>query len=156
MFRPMRRHGQQLDTHVCEQILATAPRGVLAVLGDEGYPYAVPLDFVYSDDKLFFHSAPEGHKLDAIAACVKASFCVLDEGQREESDWWYHFNSVIVFGRMRIVTEPDLKLDALRKLGAKYFPEGYDIEADIAKNLARVAMLELSVEHLTGKHVREK
>lgn len=156
MFRKMRRHGQQLDQKTCEKILDEAPRGVLAVLGDEGYPYAVPLDFVYDDGRIFFHSAVEGHKLDAIDACDKASFCVMDEGMREEGSWWYHFESVIAFGRIRRVTDEGQMLAALRKLGNKYFPTAKQTEDDIARNFARVAVLELTVEHLTGKHVSEK
>ena len=66
MFRKMRRFKQQLSEEECLEILKTAKRGVLAVLGDEGYPYAVPLDFVYEDGKIYFHCAKEGHKLDAI------------------------------------------------------------------------------------------
>ena len=156
MFREMRRHKQQLTREQCEKILRTAPRGVLAVLGDEGYPYAVPLDFVYRDGKLYFHCAQVGHKMDALAACDKASFCVLDEGRLEEGDWWYHFNSVIAFGRVRRLEDEQEILDALRDLGRKYFPPTYDMEADIARSLARVAVLELTIEHMTGKHVREK
>lgn len=156
MFRPMRRHGQQLSAEQCEEILRTAPRGVLAVIGDEGYPYAVPLDFVLEDNTLYFHSATEGHKLDAIASCDKASFCVLGEGRREEGDWWYHFDSVICFGRMRVVDDDATRRHALTMLGNKYFPEGYDTEGEIVREFARVAVLALTIEHLSGKHVREK
>lgn len=156
MFREMRRHNQLLEKSVCEGILASAPRGVLAVLGDEGYPYAVPLNFVYDHGKIYFHGAVTGHKIDAITACDKASFCVLDEGRRQDGDWWYHFNSVVAFGRIRRLTDKDAMMDALHKLADKYFPEDYDTEGDIARSFARVAVLELTVEHLTGKHVREK
>ncbi|MBO7673473.1 MAG: pyridoxamine 5'-phosphate oxidase family protein [Atopobiaceae bacterium] len=156
MFRQMRRHNQQLEHEACERILEHAPRGVLAVLGDDGYPYTVPMDFVYDQGRIYFHSAVEGHKLDAIQACDKCSFCVLDEGVREEDDWWYHFNSVIVFGRIRRMTDKGDMVAALRKIGAKYFPSDYDTEGDIARSFAHVAVLELTIEHMTGKHVREK
>lgn len=155
MFRKMRRHGQQLDHETCETILRTAPRGVLAVLGDEGYPYAVPLDFLYDAGKIYFHSAQEGHKLDAIGKCGKASFCVLDEGRKEDGAWWYHFNSVVAFGHIRLLEDEAEKIVPLRKLGEKYFPPEVDLEADIARNFKRVAVLELAIEHMTGKHVRE-
>lgn len=156
MFREMRRHGQQVEKAECEAILRRAPRGVLAVLGDDGYPYTVPLDFVYEGGKIYFHSATSGHKLDAIAACDKCSFCVLDEGRKEENAWWYHFNSVVAFGRIRRLTDRVDMLNALRALGDKYFPPEHDTEDDIARNIAHVAVLELSIEHMTGKHVREK
>ncbi len=156
MFPEMRRKNQLLTKEDCERILTEAPRGVLAVRGDEGYPYTVPLNFVYYEGKLYFHSAVVGHKIDAITAYDKCSFCVLDEGVREPDDWWYHFNSVVAFGRIRRLNDEDAIRDALFQLGSKYFPEGYDIEADVARNLSRVAMLELTIEHMTGKHVREK
>lgn len=155
-FRKMRRHGQQLKRDECEHILRTARRGVLAVQGDDGYPYAIPLNFVYDNGSIYFHCATSGHKIDAITACDKCSFCVMDEGVPEPDDWWYHVRSVVAFGRICRMTDDAAIVDALRKLGAKYFPQGYDIEGDIQKNLARVAVLQLSVEHMTGKHVREK
>lgn len=156
MFRGMRRHAQQLDRSVCEQILSTEPRGVLSVLGDEGYPYGVPLDFVFSDGALWFHCAKTGHKLDAIEHCDKASFCVIDQGVRHEGEWWLCFNSVIAFGRVKRVEDDETKLRALHALGEKYFPDDYDLEGDIAKEFSRVVILRFEIEHLTGKAVREK
>ena len=156
MFRPMRRAGQQLPEENCIAILKKAPRGVLSLLGDEGYPYGVPLDYVYEDGVLYFHCAKEGHKIDALKGCDKASFCVLDEGRKEEGEWWYHFESVIVFGRIRPVEEEKEKLQALQLIGGKYFPDPSVTEKEILKNGARVQILALKVEHMTGKHVREK
>ena len=85
MFRQMRRNRQQLSRERCEEILSRATSGVLAVLGDEGYPYAVPLSYVYSEGKFYFHCARQGHKLDAIRREPKASFCVIDE--RPSRSW---------------------------------------------------------------------
>ena len=155
-FRPMRRFKQQLSHDECISILQSQPRGILAVLGDGGYPYTVPLDFLYRDGRLYFHCAKEGHKLDAIRSCDKASFCVLTDGVKEPSSWWYHFDSVICFGRVHIVDNPSQKGSLLRMLGAKYFPQGYDLEADMAQNAPRAEVLELQIEHLSGKRVKEK
>lgn len=155
-FRPMRRFKQQMTNEACIALLQKAPRGVLAVLGDSGYPYTVPLDFVYADGKIYFHCAKEGHKLDAIRACDKVSFCVLSEGVKEPDSWWYHFESVVCFGRMRIVEDPAHKNAFLRLLGAKYFPQSYDIDADMAQDAPNAFVLELQIEHLSGKRVREK
>ena len=155
-FRPMRRFKQQLTEEECIAILRMMPRGVLAVLGDGGYPYTVPLDFVYDEGKIYFHCAKEGHKLDAIRACDKVSFCVLNEGVKEPDSWWYHFKSVVCFGRMHVVEDPALKNASLRLLGAKYFPQDYDINADMAQDAPNALVLELQIEHLSGKRVREK
>ena len=152
----MRRFKQQMTETECLELLKTASRGVLALLGDHDYPYAVPLDFVLDGDKIYFHCAKEGHKIDAVRKHDKASFCVLSEGRKEPGEWWYHFESVICFGRIRIVDDPVLADTKLRLLSAKYFPEGYDLEGDMMKNGPRAFVLELQIEHLSGKRVREK
>ena len=156
MFREMRRFKQQLTEAQCEEILKNEPRGVLAVLGDEGYPYAVPLDFFYRDRKLYFHSAVEGHKVDALKACDKASFCVMDKGEQVEGDWSLWFNSVICFGRMRLVEDFDETIRIARELGLKYYPTEQEVEEEIKKDGHRVLCMELNIEHMTGKHVHEK
>lgn len=161
MFREMRRIKQQLDHETCVGILEQARRGTLSVLGDDGYPYGVPINFVYAPAQgplgsIFFHAAREGHKIDAITACDKVSFCTMDEGYRNPGEWWYYVNSVICFGRASIVEDPLRKRAALTMLAEKYFPPEVDIEDDIAKNGHRVNMVEIRVEHLTGKLVQEK
>ena len=89
MFRKMRRFKQQISEKECIRVLKEQPRGVLSMLGDDGYPYGIPLDHWYSeiDNKLYFHCAKTGHKLDAIASCNKVSFCVMDEGYRKDGEW---------------------------------------------------------------------
>ena len=156
MFRPMRRIRQQVSEEACLEILTAAPRGTLAVLGDDGYPYAVPLDFVYDGGCLYFHCAMEGHKLDAIRRCDKASFCVLSDGTQNPGEWWYCFTSVICFGRVRVLEDPDEAIPRLRQLAEKYNPSAADIAEDMAKNAARALVLELKIEHMTGKRVQEK
>lgn len=156
MFRDMRRSGQRLGRKECEEILRAAPRGVLALLGDGDYPYAVPLDFVYYQGRIYFHSAIEGHKLDALAAHDKVSFCVLDEGHKSEGEWWWSFRSVIAFGRARVLEDRASALEALRQLGLKYFPPTKSVDDSIARSGARTAVIELAIDHMTGKRVREK
>ena len=155
-FRPMRRFRQQLPDEESLSILETGYRGFLSVIGDGGYPYTVPINYVYDAGTLYFHCAREGHKLDALRVCDKACFTVIDDPVREPGDWWYHVNSVICFGHIRIIEDAAEALVHLKTLGAKYFPEGYDIEGDLAKNGPRAVVLELSLEHVTGKKVREK
>ena len=155
-FRPMRRFKQALPETECQEILKKAYRGTLSVVGDGGYPYALPINFVYADGHIWFHCALEGHKMDAIKACDKACFTVIDEPVREENDWWYHVRSVICFGRIRVVTDAAERLVRLRMLGEKYFPEGYDIDSDMMKNGPQAAVLDFVVEHMSGKRVKEK
>ena len=153
-FRPMRRFKQEIGKDECERILESAYRGVLSVIGDGGYPYSLPINFVFEDGKLIFHSAREGHKLDAIR--TKACFTVLDEPEKEPGEWWYHVKSVICFGRVKPLADEDERLSRLRSFGRKYFPEGYDTEYDIRRNASRAEILEFTIEHMSGKAVREK
>lgn len=155
-FRPMRRFKQEVSREECEKILSTAPRGTLAVHGDMGYPYALPVNFIYLDGKVYIHGAKAGHKHDAVKRNPKVSFCVLDEGVKYEGEWWNTFVSVICFGTVKIVEDESLKDRSLRAIGLKYFPEDYDLEDDMLKNGPRADVLELSIEHMTGKRVREK
>ncbi len=155
MFRKMRRFKQQISDEKCVEILTNEPRGVLALYGENGYPYALPLDHLYFDGKLYFHCAAEGHKIDAIKANPRASYCVIDKGFRKENEWALNINSVIVFGTIRFVTDKEQMLFLLRKLGNKYYPTPESVEREIERDFKRVCMFELSIDHMTGKLVNE-
>ena len=155
-FRAMRRSRQQLTQDRALEILQKATSGVLALLGDNDYPYAVPLSYVYSEGKLYFHSAMAGHKIDAISKCDKASFCVIDQDNVQPETYTTHFRSVIAFGRISIVEDEAEKLAAARRLGDKYNP-GHDeaLQKEIESGLARMLVIRLDIEHLTGKEAIE-
>ena len=157
MFRKMRRFKQQITESECVRILQKQPRGVLSMIGDNGYPYGIPLDHWYSkeDHKLYFHCAKEGHKLDAIAACDKVSYCVCDEGYRKEGEWALNINSVVVFGRIRIVRDEDKKREICINLCKKFTDDETFLEREMSQAFPRVCCLELSIEHITGKLVNE-
>lgn len=155
-FRPLRRIKQTASQEECIALLESAPRGVLAVHGENGYPYGLPVNFVYLDGRIYFHCAKEGHKLDAIRANDKVSFTILSEPVRNDGEWWYCFTSVIVFGRISEINDTEKADTVLRALGSKYFPEGYDMETDIIRNGPHALILELTIDHVSGKHVREK
>ena len=158
MFRQMRRFKQQVSNEKCIEILKSEPRGVLAVLGDDSYPYTIPIDFYYDEDdgKIYFHGAKEGHKIDSIEKCDKASFCVMDKGFKKDGDWALNITSVVAFGRIRKVTDAEKTKEKVCALGRKYHPtaEAVEIEWEPAKN--RVLCLEMEIEHMTGKLVNEK
>lgn len=155
MFRGMRRFKQGLTQEECISILEKEPRGVMAVHGEDGYPYAFPLDYVYLDGKLYFHCAREGHKLDAIAADSRVSFCVMDEGFRKEGDWALNISSVIIFGKIRKIEDSEETVRIARSLGLKYYPTPESVEEEIRKAVSRVQILELTIDHMTGKLVNE-
>lgn len=107
------------------------------------------------DEKLYFHCAKEGHKLDAIAANNRVSFCVMDEGFRKEGEWALNIRSVVIFGRVKMIDDAEETLKIARQVGLKYYPTAESVEEEIRKAIARVLILELSIDHMTGKLVNE-
>ena len=156
MFRKMRRKKQELSKEECIDILINYPRGVLALIGDEDYPYAVPMSHVYVDGKIYFHGAKTGHKNDAVKKNSKASYCVMNEGIKNEGEWWYTFKSVIVFGKIKTLTDDDQKIEKLTHLGDKFFPTHEETEQEINRLLDRTEVFEITIEHMSGKIVVEK
>ena len=154
-FRPMRRFKQELPAEECVEILKEAYRGFLSVCGENGYPYTIPINFVYEDGHIYFHCARQGHKMDAIKECNKACFTVLGEPVQEPDDWWFHVRSVICRGQISVVEDEAEHLSKLQLLGSKYFPDGYDKEEDIRRNGTRAAVLDLRIDHMSGKRVKE-
>lgn len=155
-FRPMRRVRQQLTNEACEEILRNATSGTLAVLGDGGYPYAVPLSFVYADGIIYFHSAKSGHKIDAIRNNDKASFCVIDKDEIHGERYTTYFRSVVAFGRITIVSSTNEKLEGAKLLGRKYNPgDDAGLTQELEKGLAHMELLRFDIEHLTGKQAIE-
>lgn len=155
-FRKMRRHKQELSKEECVDILTNEPRGVLALLGDYDYPYALPMSHVYVNGKIYFHGAMEGHKNDAVERCDKVSYCVMDEGVKNTDGWSYIFRSVIVFGKIRTLTDKSEKIDKLTHLGDKFFPSHDDTVNEISRLLDRTEVFEITIEHMSGKTVQEK
>lgn len=157
MFRPMRRKAQQLSADEAGAILCRGSSGVLAVSGDDGYPYAVPLSYVYLDGKLYFHCARAGHKLDAVRRCPKASFCVIDQDRVVAEEYTTYFRSAIAFGQVGEVTDESRKRQAIVALAEKYAPlESADHrDKAIAREWDAMCLLEMTIDHLTGKQAAE-
>lgn len=156
MFRNMRRAGQELSKEECEEILISQPRGILAVLGDYDYPYTVPMNHVYVDGKIYFHGAQTGHKNDAIKNHSKCSYCVLNEGVKAEDSWWYTFKSVVIFGNITTISDEARKVEILTVLGDKFFPTHEETVDEIDRLLHKTEIFEITIDHMTGKLVREK
>ena len=160
----MRRKRQELAPERCIEILQNGTAGVLSVMGDGGYPYGVPLSYAYKDGKIYFHSAVDGHKIDALRKEEKCSFTVIDQDDIHPDEYTTYFRSVIAFGRMRIFDSMDDIIAGLRILGEKYNPGDHaGLQHEIGKSVAmpggishtRVAVLCMEIEHLTGKEAIE-
>ena len=158
MFREMRRKNCVISTEAAEKILREGDFGVLALAGDDGYPYAVPINYAVEGNKIYFHSAKTGHKLDAIKNDDKVSFCVVDRHEVIAEEFTTYFSSAIAFGRIRIVEDnddPD-KLRGLELLADKYSSTASAERHE--KELSRLnalVVLVMTIEHLTGKAARE-
>lgn len=151
----MRREKQLLTFEDSVAVLNRCTNGILACLGDDGYPYAVPLSYVYDNHRIYFHSAKSGHKMDAIASQSKVSFTVVDEDQIVSNEYTTYFRSVIAFGNARVV-DGEEKLEAFKALVEKYSgdqPE--DHKQNEIQGCMHAAIVAIDIEHLTGKEAKE-
>lgn len=157
MFREMRRAKQQLGKDECVEILLKEWRGVLSIYGEDGYPYGLPINFYYDkeSEKLYFHSGMTGHKIDALNKDNRVSFCVYDKGFRKEGDWALNIKSVIIFGKIKFVEDESIRKNIMRKFGLKYDPDPRNVEDTIKRMLKVTKVMELSIDHITGKLVNE-
>lgn len=157
MFRKMRRFKQELSHDECLKILNNNTSGVLALLGDENYPYALPMSYVYWNNKIYFHSAKSGHKIDAILNHSKASFCIIDQDQVQSEEYTTYFRSVIAFGNCRLLENQEEIEKAIQVLAMKYYPTDNKEHrnAMIQRDSKQMCMIELTIEHMSGKEAIE-
>lgn len=154
MTRAMRRFKQQLSSEETERILRIGKYCVLAVSGDDDYPYAVPVNYVYDGAAIYIHSAAQGHKIDALRRNPKCSLCIVDKDDVIPEEFTSYFRSVIVFGMAHFVESTEEKVAALRLLGYKYSP-GIDPEAEIARFIKTVCVVRIDIDSVTGKEAIE-
>ena len=155
-FRELMRIKQQLPEDECFTMLRDLKRGVLSVNGDNGYPYGMPLNHYYEDGYLYFHGGRSGHKIEALKKDCRASYCVYDEGYRNEGEWHLNIKSVIVFGRVEFIDDEEKVIEISRKLSHKFTNDDNYIDEEIRRSLKGTAMFALKIEHISGKIVKEK
>lgn len=157
MFRELVRKKQQITHEECIKLLTEEPRGVLSVLGDDDYPYGMPMNFWYDPESghIFFHGGKKGHKIDALKRHNKVSFCVYNQGFRREGEWALNISSVIIFGKIEFVGDYDRAMDVSRKLSYKYTQDSAYIEHEIIHSGPGTLCMELIPEYMTGKLVNE-
>lgn len=158
MFRPVRRIKNAIDEEATKEILRSARRGVLTVNGDGGYPYAIPINYLYDEEagKIYFHGAKAGHKADSINKCNKVCFTACgDEIIRKEA-WAPFMRSAVVFGRCRFIEDRAQTLILVKRLAMKYYPDESLADEEIAVSGNAVRMYEIAIEHMSGKEIQER
>ena len=158
MFRAIRKKKNEISIDEAKDLLRSSRRGVLAVNGDEGYPYAIPINYLYDEEnnKIIFHGAKVGHKVDSIKRSDKVCFTVFGNEIIKEEQWAPYLQSVVVFGRCRLVESKDDTVCLVKKLALKYYPTENMVDARIASSGMAVQMFEITIEHLSGKQVQER
>ncbi|MDO5002122.1 MAG: pyridoxamine 5'-phosphate oxidase family protein [Eubacteriales bacterium] len=158
MFRPIRKKKNQISDEAAKELLRTSRRGVFAVNGDDGYPYAIPINFLYDEDaqKIYFHGSRAGHKVDSLRACDKVCFTVYGNETIKDEPWAPYMQSVVVFGRCRLLESGEESLALVKRFAMKYYPDESLVDIEIAEGGKAVQMYEISIEHYSGKEVQER
>ena len=157
MFREMRRFKQQITTEECKKVLKEEKRAAFSVIGDEGYPYTIPINFYYdeADNIIYFHGAKSGHKIDAIKNNPKVSISIIDQEDVIEEELTTYFRSIILFGKAKILQGDDEIYQAVNALGLKYCDDEIAVEKEIQREWKALCCVEIIIEHLTGKQAIE-
>lgn len=158
MFREIRKKRNMISDEEIQYLLCHARRGVLSVHGDHGYPYAIPMNYLYDCDEqcIYFHSSRIGHKVDALNVSDKVCFTVIGDALYDAEDWAPFVKSVVVFGRCYPIHDPELALKALTRFAMKYYPSEEMALNEVAVSGKAVQMFMLQIEHLSGKKIQEK
>ena len=158
MFRAVRKKKNEISQDEAKNLLCSSRRGVLAVNGDDGYPYAIPINYLYDEEnnKIIFHGAKAGHKVDSIKKNDKICFTVFGNETIMEENWAPYLQSVVVFGRCHLVENRDDIISLVKKFALKYYPNEDMVNEEIANFGKGVQMFEIEIEHLSGKKVQER
>lgn len=157
MFREMRRNAQEVSSEECKEILANEKRCVISLIGEDGYPYSLPMNYYYDRDKniIYFHGAKEGYKIDLLKKNNKVCFTTWNKGFKKENDWSWNVTSVVIFGHATLLDNDDASIEVLRKLGNKYYPTEEEVDDVISRYKDKVQMIKIEIDHMTGKLVNE-
>lgn len=157
-MRKIRKKTNERSLEEGRKVLREARRGVLALNGDDGYPYALPINYIYDEERssIYFHGAKKGHKIDSIKNSPKASFVVLGDEIIKDETWAPYIKSLIAFGKVRLVDDKNKSLELLRNLACKYYPSEELIDEAIEEAFEAVQMIVFEIEYMSVKEVQEK
>ena len=158
MFRTIRKKKNVLDIIDAKDLLKQSRRGVLAMNGDDGYPYAIPINYLYDEDhqRIYFHGARAGHKVDALKSCDKVCFTVYGNETIKEDLWAPFMQSVVVFGRCHFVEAGAEATALLKQFAMKYYPDEQMVDEEIVRTGKSAQVFEIEIEHFSGKEIQER
>lgn len=158
MFRPIRKKKNEITEEEAKELLRASRRGVLAVNGDDGYPYAIPINYFYDgeNEKIYFHGSRVGHKADSLEKCDKVCFTVVGNETVKAEAWAPYVKSAVVFGRCHTIEDREEALTTLKRFAMKYYPDEQTADEEIALSAKAVRMFEIEIEHISGKEVQER
>ena len=158
MFRAIRRKKSEIDINTAKELLRYGRRGILAVNGDNGYPYAIPLNYYYDSNvhKIYFHGSRVGHKVDAIKACDKVCFTVYGNETIKDEVWSPFVQSVVIFGRCHLIKDTSNAIILLKQFAMKYYPNEQLVDEVIARAGTVTQMFEIDIEHISAKEIQER
>ena len=158
MFRSIRKKKNEISIEKAKRLLHNARRGVLAVNGDNHYPYAIPVNYLYDEEnqKIYFHGSRAGHKVDAIKNCDKVCVTVFGNETVKKESWAPFLQSVVIFGRCHLVKDQATAIALLKRFAMKFYPDENMVDEEIVISGKTVQMYEIEIEHLSGKEVQER
>jgi len=159
MFKPIRKKINEIDRNATEVLLTFNRRGILAMNGVNGYPYAIPINYFYANEnkKIYFHGAKAGHKVESLKTSDKVCFTVYGNECIDKSEPWAPYvQSAVVFGRCRLLEAGPESIEQLKEFAMKYYPDEALADDQIARNGRATQMFEITIEHMSGKQVQEK
>ena len=158
MFRSVRKKQNEISTEEAKELLRTSRRGILAVNGDDGYPYAIPINYYYDEEneKICFHGSRVGHKVDALKTCDKICFTVIGKETVKEEAWAPYVRSAVIFGRCHLIEDREDTLKRIKQFAMKYYPDEQTADEEIERSAKAVRMFEITIEHISGKEVQER
>lgn len=158
MFRKVRKKVNEISTELAKDLIKKSRRGILAVNGDDGYPYSIPINYLYDEEseKIFFHGSKVGHKVDSLKKSDKICFTVYGNESIKDESWAPYLQSAVVFGRCHLIEDSERAMKMLKEFAMKCYPSETMVVEEIGKSGRATQMFEISIEHISGKEVQER
>lgn len=158
MFRKIRRVKNEISLEDAKLLLKNNKRAILSVNGLNGYPHSFPINYFYNaeENKLYFHGAKMGYKIDCINKDNRATFVTYGNEVLTEDGWSYKVSSAIAYGKIELIEDREETLKFVKELAMKYYTSEKEVDEVIKRSGSAVLVYRLNIEHLTGKIVHEK